>query len=104
MSQFKPLFIRNQKCSGTYTSDFFRLSKAANSQPCIRIGGRHDDLNEVGYDTSHHTMFEMLGNWSFGAYGKVRFPPTLLSILEIGPRVMVSALLRKSLVVRCGNS
>ncbi|VDK32125.1 unnamed protein product [Taenia asiatica] len=70
MSQFKPLFIRNRKSDGSYTSEFSRLSKAANSQPCIRIGGRHDDLNDVGYDTSHHTMFEMLGSWSFGAYGK----------------------------------
>ncbi|VDM21815.1 unnamed protein product [Hydatigera taeniaeformis] len=70
MNQFKPLFIRDRKDDDSYALEFFRLNKAANSQPCIRIGGRHDDLNEVGYDTSHHTMFEMLGNWSFGAYGK----------------------------------
>ncbi|CDS37171.1 alanyl tRNA synthetase mitochondrial [Echinococcus multilocularis] len=70
MSQFKPLFMRSRDGNGSQGSEFFCLNKAANSQPCIRIGGRHGDLNDVGYDTSHHTMFEMLGNWSFGSYGK----------------------------------
>ncbi|KAL7053655.1 hypothetical protein AAHC03_026908 [Spirometra sp. Aus1] len=66
MNQFKELFLRTHETE----SEFTRLRRAVNSQPCIRIGGRHDDLNDVGYDTYHHTMFEMLGNWSFGDYGK----------------------------------
>uniref|UniRef100_A0A5K3FPT6 alanine--tRNA ligase n=1 Tax=Mesocestoides corti TaxID=53468 RepID=A0A5K3FPT6_MESCO len=70
MNQFKPLFLRNQICPSNSDLEFSRLTRAVNSQPCIRIGGRHDDLNDVGYDTCHHTMFEMLGNWSFGDYGK----------------------------------
>lgn len=90
MNQFKPLFLRgtdeDQKPEGVFAN----LTKAANSQPCIRIGGRHDDLNDVGYDTSHHTMFEMLGSWSFGSCGRVRFFSTTLiwfSLIRI-PRLL----------------
>lgn len=91
MNQFKDIFLGNTKA---------KFYCAADAQKCLRVSGKHNDLEEVGHDTYHHTMFEMLGNWSFGDYFKEKAIDmaweVLTEVYKIDPSILYATVFEGS--------